>query len=309
MFKEIGNSIKAILYDRAVSPLSGVVALVWIGFNWKAIAVLLWGHDDITARITHIENHYVDVWRNLYYPLLSATAILLLYPFAALAAYALWERVASWKLGLKQRFEGTVALPVAKSLAIWTEMREKDKQFGIAIEAKDNRMKELENHTQALATELNNLKESLSKGTSLEAEIAKRTEQLAVAENALRLETQKQRDAAQRLKTQDEEMSRLRGMVSELQQQHAPSLPQLDEQEQTLLDAVAFAEDRSTSPAISDVFKRAGLTRVEARHYLDSLKQRDFVYVAASEEGGEDGLFLQPAARAYLVAMKRSKTA
>src|SRR5947207_2107332 len=118
MLRELSNSVKAILYDRAVSPLSGVLALVWIAFNWKALAVLFWGQDDITARIAYIESHYIDVWRNLYYPALVSAATIILYPFAALLAYALWEKIASWKLQLKQKFEGTIALPVSTSIAI-----------------------------------------------------------------------------------------------------------------------------------------------------------------------------------------------
>jgi len=220
MLRELTNSIKAILYERAVSPLSGVIATVWVGFNWKTLAVLFWGTTDVTTRIAYIEEHYVDVWRNLYYPAMVSAAVLIIYPFVALLAYALWEKVGSWKLILKQRFEGTVALPLAKSLAIWTEMREKDKQFNTAIEAKDNRLTELQKQNQDLSSELNNLKESLSKGGDLEVEISKRTEQLAQAESALRDEVEnrnrKERDLEKALESRDAEIAKLRDHLKEI---------------------------------------------------------------------------------------------
>lgn len=309
MLRELGNSIKAILYDRAVSPLSGVIGVVWIAFNWKPLVVLFWGANDITARITYIEANYVDVWRNLYYPAIWAAVVLVVYPFAALLAYALWEKVDSWKLRLKQQFEGTVTLPISKSLAIWTEMREKDKQFNIAFEAKDNRIAELEKQSGDLSRELANLKESLSKGSTLEVEIAKRTEQLAQAESALRDEKEKrskrEQDFARKLELREAELATVKDRLNTLALS-TPKLPDLEEQELKLLTAIADAEEKNMWVEEGDAIKSAGLTRVEGNHYIQSLKSRNYISSQSDTDGEGSYLSLQQPGRAYVIQIRRN---
>jgi membrane-associated HD superfamily phosphohydrolase len=308
MFRELTNSIKALLYERAVSPLSGVIFIVWVGFNWKPLAVLFWGVEDVSARITYIEAHYVDAWRNLYYPAIVSAVVLIIYPFVALLAFALWEKVASWKLTLKQRFEGTVALPVSKSLAIWTEMREQDKQFNVAIEAKDNRIMELEKQSGDLSKELNNLKESLSQGSTLEAEIAKRTEQLAQTEAVLRGEREArakaERELGKMLKEREVELTTLQDKIRELSMDvYDPQ--KLEEEELKILRAIANAEEQNLAAEEDEIIKMVGLKRVDGNYYVESLKSRNFI--SPFTRDGEKFLKLQQPGRAYLVQLKRNK--
>jgi hypothetical protein len=301
MFRELTSSIKAILYERAVSPLSGVVALVWVSFNWKPLVVLFWATNDVTARIAYIEGHYVDAWRNLYYPIIVSAAILVTYPFVALLAYALWEKVASWKLELKQRFEGTVALPVSKSLAIWTEMREKDKQFNVAIEAKDDRIAELENQNQNLLSELNNLKESLSKGSGLEIEIAKRTEQLARAEAALKAESEKTKDLSMKLKNQEAEIVKFYDYLKDADSKSK----ELEEGELKLLSLIGQAEEKDMGLEVSEAIKRAKLTKVVGNYYIESLKNKHLINLFTDEDSSKEFLMLEQPGRALLIERGR----
>jgi membrane-associated HD superfamily phosphohydrolase len=311
MLRELTNSIKAILYERAVSPLSGVIFIVWVGFNWKPLAVLFWGADDVTARIAYIDAHYVDAWRNLYYPVILSAAVLIIYPFVALLAFALWEKVASWKLKLKQKFEGTVALPVTKSLAIWTEMREKDKQFNLAFEAKDNRITELEKQSGDLSKELNNLKESLSKGSNLEVEIAKRTAQLAQVEAAFRDEIEKRNKKDQErgkiLEKREAEIAKLQDQINVLAVD-APKPQRLDKEELKLLLIIADAEEKNMLVDETVAIKKAGLTKVDGTYYMDNLRSKNFIYSEMDDDGSESIMLKQPG-RAYLVQLKRNKKA
>src|SRR5262245_54287660 len=133
MLQELTNSLKVMLYERAVSPLSGVFLGFWTLFNWTALAVFFLGDGDVKSRIAFIEAGYVDILANLYYPLIWSAIFLLVYPFLALGPFALWEKVSGWKVSLKQRFDSTIALSVPQSLALRQEIREKEKQFSEAM--------------------------------------------------------------------------------------------------------------------------------------------------------------------------------
>ena len=87
MLKEVFTSLKATLYERALSPLAGAFLLVWLGFNWKPVFVMLFGADKIYDRITYVEQHYVDRWQNVGLPFVVTTVLLLLYPLMAAGAF------------------------------------------------------------------------------------------------------------------------------------------------------------------------------------------------------------------------------
>jgi hypothetical protein len=302
VLKELGNSVKVILYDRAVSPLSGVFALVWLGFNWKALAVLILGRDDIVTRITYIDAHYVDVWRNVYYPAIVSAGVLLLYPFIALAAYALWEKVSTWKTNLKQRFEDTVALPLAKSLALRREMKEQEKQYADAMESRDARIAELQSTNQNLSSELAKLKESLSKGSALEIELGKRVEELSQAQGRISaLSDQVSRKDAE-LRSRESTMQYLETRVKTLEGGGVDA--EVLQEERKILAAIANAEEKEFQIDEADAVREAGLSKVEGRYYVDRLVDKKLIFKASNKTGREH-LFLHPAGREQLVRLKR----
>ncbi|PPI83285.1 hypothetical protein KEHDKFFH_15050 [Marinobacter maroccanus] len=56
MFVELINSIKASLYDRVVSPLSGAFILSFLAINFRA-AILVFDDQNYYLKINHLETY------------------------------------------------------------------------------------------------------------------------------------------------------------------------------------------------------------------------------------------------------------
>ena len=222
IFKELSTSLKATLYERAMSPLSGSFVGAWIIFNWKAIAVFVWGQGDMSSKILFIENHYVDIWANLYYPAIWAAIFVFVYPIAALVPYALWEKVSGWKLQIKQRFENTVALPVPQSIALRKELRDKEREFLLSMESKDAKISELQSLNEATSNELAKLKEAISSKGDAESQLVRMTERLTQTELAL---NQVKQDSDLKEREARTQTDHFRQRISDLEKEKAERKP------------------------------------------------------------------------------------
>jgi len=58
--QDILKSIKAFLYDRAVSPLFGAFAVAWLAWNYRAVIILLDGHATLTDKLSLLDIYFSD---------------------------------------------------------------------------------------------------------------------------------------------------------------------------------------------------------------------------------------------------------
>lgn len=91
MLDDLTKTIKAQLYDRATSPLSGAFIVSWVVWNYKVIVILV-SSMPAMQKLTYIDAHlfptYEEVlWRGVAYPLLSALAYIFLYPLPSKYVY------------------------------------------------------------------------------------------------------------------------------------------------------------------------------------------------------------------------------
>lgn len=80
------KTLKAQLYDRAVSPLFASFAISWVAFNHRLIVVMISGMP-VEKKFAYIDNvlypGYQALLPTILYPLLSACALIFLYPIPA----------------------------------------------------------------------------------------------------------------------------------------------------------------------------------------------------------------------------------
>lgn len=144
MIKEFLGSIRSIMHERVISPLSGVLTLVWFGFNWKPVLLMILSDTPVEARIEVIQKDYSNPAINIWNPLLASLIVLILYPFLSAAAFWLWEKVSAWKQIAKHRFSLEIPLTLQQSLEVRKEIEEVNNRFSTLLSNKENQIKELQ---------------------------------------------------------------------------------------------------------------------------------------------------------------------
>lgn len=94
MFSEALNSLKANLYDRIFSPLSGAFITAFLFINYKLV-LLIFDSSNYYLKINYIESYLYPDWvwtvfKLAIAPFLSAVAFIVLYPYPARLAYYIW---------------------------------------------------------------------------------------------------------------------------------------------------------------------------------------------------------------------------
>ncbi|HEY6871781.1 MAG TPA: hypothetical protein VI298_03525 [Geobacteraceae bacterium] len=148
MIKDFTDSIKIVLHERLTSPMVGIFALTWLGFNWKIPLILIWGEMPMENRVAHVGLHYLsNINNNLYLPLMYSAIIIILYPIVSLIPFYWWSKSSAIKVKIKQKIEGNVLLTIDQSI----KLREEYQRLRLY------HTKEIEQYTQ----ELENLKNKI----------------------------------------------------------------------------------------------------------------------------------------------------
>lgn len=178
---EILNSIKAILYDRAVSPLFGTFAAAWTFWNYKFFLVLF-SSMEIEGKLAYIQYVLYDSDTftkvpffdlavsnvGLTYPIYTTIAAILIYPLFSLPVYAHGRYFASLMRQIKDRFEGEELLSVSKSREIRRLVAEQAQQFDTSLEKQNEEISFLKNLNGELLSEINDLKNRPSESLPLD---------------------------------------------------------------------------------------------------------------------------------------------
>lgn len=150
MISELSKSIKAALYERVVSPLSGMFLLSWIAWNWKLCLVLIFAEYGVDKKISTISTNYVNTYDNVLYPLVSTVVLVFLYPLAAILPVRLWEWSNSYKLKMKHWYSLQVPISLEQSISLKQEIQNEKQKLQEIME--ENRLREKQR--EALESEL-----------------------------------------------------------------------------------------------------------------------------------------------------------
>ncbi|MGI9920240.1 hypothetical protein [Vibrio owensii] len=162
MFQELSTSLKASLYERVSSPLVGSIVFSWVAFNWKGLAYLLLSDSKIEEKIKFFSDNYSNVDTNIWFPLLSGTAIAVFYPLIAYIPFWIWEQIQSAQRNLKKRLSLNELLSVEQSLQLRNELAQKDSRIREVIAENQASAKELKGRIEELTKENSSLYFKLS---------------------------------------------------------------------------------------------------------------------------------------------------
>jgi hypothetical protein len=97
VIKELSESFAGVFRERIVSPFAGAVLIAWFYWNWQ-IPFLLFSSDlPIEARLAEVAQNHTSLKRNVWWPLLTAVAIVGVYPLLAYLPYRWWLITDAWK--------------------------------------------------------------------------------------------------------------------------------------------------------------------------------------------------------------------
>jgi hypothetical protein len=150
---DITNSIKATLYERLSSPLSGFFICSWVLWNWRFVYIVLFA-DDLkgSERIGFATLTYpINGWNGIVYPAASAVILVTLYPFAGRIAYwtSLWHQKKFNDIFWS--FETSKPLSVKDATELRLRYREMEKAISSLTEEKDEKIRSLEAELKAIA--------------------------------------------------------------------------------------------------------------------------------------------------------------
>lgn len=156
MFDEILKSIRAHLYERAVSPLMGSFIVSWAVWNYKFLLLVLSGIP-ITEKFDLIENLLFPGWYQILmqgaiYPLITALIYLYLYPYPAIKVYEFSRNRQKEITDIKKKIEEETLLTVKESRAIRGEIFELEESLQKEIERKDNEIQRLKDELNSVNT-------------------------------------------------------------------------------------------------------------------------------------------------------------
>lgn len=144
MFDEFRKSLKASLYERTASPIIGAFVSAWLILNWKLCLIVAFADDTIYERLAYIEKSpYIDIWPNLYFPLVAAAIFIGLYPLASLLPYKWWEWYAKKKAEIKNSMQRGVLISLEKSMELRNEIDNQEVKFEEMLKGKEQKNAEL----------------------------------------------------------------------------------------------------------------------------------------------------------------------
>ena len=158
MIKDVSKSIKASMYERAISPLFGAFLISWVLWNYKTVLVLF-SSMKVKEKIVYIESNLYSVnWSlTLYgaiYPLISAILFIIFYPFPAKWVYEYSTNKQKELKAIKQRIEDDTPLTLEESRVIRRELLRVESDYGEEIAKKNNDVDRYKDIILALENEI-----------------------------------------------------------------------------------------------------------------------------------------------------------
>ncbi|APV50166.1 hypothetical protein BWI17_11010 [Betaproteobacteria bacterium GR16-43] len=146
-FEDFANSVKAQLYDRAVSPLLASFALAWVLINYRFIAIVFSDREP-TTKFLLIDNYVFPDWqavllRGVAYPLLASVFFIFVYPYPARYVFRFYRQR---QLELKQellRIEGETPLSEEEARSLRAKALAQQLEFDNVIQARDQEILQL----------------------------------------------------------------------------------------------------------------------------------------------------------------------
>lgn len=161
MIDEFSKSMKAVLYERTASPLSGALAVSWIIWNYRLIAVLL-SDLAVQERFSYIDKVLyaepsIALLKLCVGPVLTTIIVIFVYPFPAKWVFKFWRSRQRELREIRQQIDDLTPLTREQARQIRQQVIsiqiDYDKQLERASD-EESRLKQMVTSEQKRASEL-----------------------------------------------------------------------------------------------------------------------------------------------------------
>lgn len=164
MLDDITKSIKAHLYERIISPLSGAFIISFLAINWKLPLVIL-SDLKIFEKLDYINNNIIGDTKHfilflIAYPLLAAFFYIGLVPFAGRAAYIISRKHHRLLKKDQQRIEDETPIPEVEARKLRSDLRLLENALDTEIAKKVSEINQLKEKIISLETRNDQLEEA-----------------------------------------------------------------------------------------------------------------------------------------------------
>ena len=152
MVEDSIKSIKAYLYERSTSPLSGAFVISWIAWNYRFF-MTLFSEGPPLEKYRIIDQLIFPDWtsiltQGILYPAATAAIYLLLYPIPALKVFEYSKRHQVRMNQRRKELDGEELLTKAESLHIRRQINDVETNYLKTLEEKDAVINDLEKRLQ-----------------------------------------------------------------------------------------------------------------------------------------------------------------
>lgn len=164
MFTEFKKSIDNILHERISSPLFGSFLISWLVWNWKIIYLTIFISEKTIGgnKINFIQDNYVNINYQIWYPIISTILLIAVYPFFATGAYWVSLRFSQWRINLKNKEEKKQLLSVEQSIELREEIRTQEEKFDRLLKSKTDEINLLKQEIQNYRDQLKAFNENIA---------------------------------------------------------------------------------------------------------------------------------------------------
>ncbi|MFZ3433758.1 hypothetical protein [Vibrio harveyi] len=140
MLTDATNSVKAYLYERAVSPLLGSLIISWCVWNYKFLFLLFSSLKySEKLRFIHVlySSDYEVYLQGMLFPLLTSMVYIFVFPYPSQVVYRFSLHRQKILNDLKNELQENELLTLEQSKAIRSQLVDVEKQFDEQVERKD----------------------------------------------------------------------------------------------------------------------------------------------------------------------------
>ncbi|WP_264404004.1 ELKS/Rab6-interacting/CAST family protein [Vibrio owensii] len=157
MLDDVVTSVKAYLYERAVSPLLGSLVISWCAWNYKFLLLLVSGlkyQEKLRLINVLYSSDYEIYFQGLLFPFLTSMAYLFLFPYPSKWVYKFSLSRQKVLNDLKNEIQENELLTLEQSKAIRYQLAEAERQFEELSERKDRAIESRDKDLHQLREEL-----------------------------------------------------------------------------------------------------------------------------------------------------------
>lgn len=156
MFDDVGKTIKAILYDRIVSPLFGTFVLSWCAWNWRLILLFISDSSTTVAKkFQYVDSELypsngVTYIYGLLLPATTTAFFIYVYPPIARKVYGYWREQQNKLKKVQIEKDGETPLKEEEAQEIKNQALLSELRYQEEREKREARIKDLENLVMSL---------------------------------------------------------------------------------------------------------------------------------------------------------------